>query len=244
MAQPSSPLAPNSEDRIVRRKLSDLVLERLTAMVLSGELKPGDTVPSERDLMARFGVGRPAVREALQAMQMRGLITIVHGERSRVNPLTAEIALHQADTMAQVILSTAPEALDHLKDVRRMFESGMVRIAALKATESDIAELRGLIQRQRAALGDASAFIACDIAFHRCIAGISGNPILRAVSEAMLNWVFRYHNDLLHWSGREEVTLGDHLRIVDRIEAKDAEGAVAAMLGHLDRSTGVIQHSQ
>jgi len=242
MALTSSPSSSETSDRIVRRKLSDLVLERLTAMVLSGELKPGDTVPSERDLMARFGVGRPAVREALQAMQMRGLITIVHGERSRVNPLTAEIALHQADTMAQVILSTAPEALDHLKDVRRLFESGMVRIAAAKATPEEVAELRDLIARQRAALGDAPAFIACDIAFHRRIAEISGNPILRAVSEAMLNWVFRYHNDLLHWSGREDVTLGDHLRIVERIEAGDADGAVSAMQAHLDRSTGVIQH--
>lgn len=236
------PTPSATDDRIVRQKLSDLVLERLTALVLNGELKPGDIVPSERDLMARFGVGRPAVREALQAMQMRGLITIVHGERSRVNQLTPEIALHQADMMAKVMLSTAPEALDHLKDVRRLFETGMVRIAATLATPEDTADLRELVERQRASLGDPPTFIGFDIAFHRRIAQISGNPILGAVSDAMLNWVFQYHNDLLHWSGREDVTLGDHLGIVERIEAGDPAGAVAAMEAHLDRSTGVIQH--
>ncbi|MDH2329128.1 transcriptional regulator NanR [Cereibacter sp. SYSU M97828] len=235
------PTPSATDDRIVRQKLSDLVLERLTALVLNGELKPGDIVPSERDLMARFGVGRPAVREALQAMQMRGLITIVHGERSRVNQLTPEIALHQADMMAKVMLSTAPEALDHLKDVRRLFETGMVRIAATLATPEDTADLRELVDRQRTSLGDPPTFIGFDIAFHRRIAQISGNPILGAVSDAMLNWVFQYHNDLLHWSGREDVTLGDHLSIVERIEARDAAGAVAAMEAHLDRSTGVIQ---
>ena len=62
-------------DRIIRRKLSDQVLDRLRDMILSGEVKPGDPLPSERSLMERFGVGRPAVREALQALHQNGLIT-------------------------------------------------------------------------------------------------------------------------------------------------------------------------
>ena len=67
----------NPSDRIVRRKLSDQVFDRLRAMI-GTELQPGDTMPSERDLMDRFGVGRPAIREALQSLQNKGLITIAH----------------------------------------------------------------------------------------------------------------------------------------------------------------------
>ena len=91
MVDPFVPRPADDEDsdRIVRRKLSDLVLERMQALILGGEIGPGEALPSEHALMQRFGVGRPAVREALQTLQTMGLITISHGERSRVNALTA-----------------------------------------------------------------------------------------------------------------------------------------------------------
>ena len=65
-----------NSQRIVRRKLADEVRERLLAMIRTGELRPGDRLPSERDLMERFAVGRPAVREALQSLGSAGLIEI------------------------------------------------------------------------------------------------------------------------------------------------------------------------
>src|SRR5687767_2162620 len=68
-------------EQIVRRKLSDEVFARLKAMITSGELQPGDEMPSERELMERFGVGRPAIREAMQALAGMGLVVISHGER-------------------------------------------------------------------------------------------------------------------------------------------------------------------
>lgn len=71
-------------DRIVRRKLSDEVLERLLRLISEGNLKAGDPMPSERELMARFGVGRPAIREAMQALSNIGLVSISHGERAKV----------------------------------------------------------------------------------------------------------------------------------------------------------------
>ena len=117
-------------------------------------------MPSERALMERFGVGRPAVREALQSLHNSGLITINHGERSRVNELTADSVLTQSDELARLVLDSAPANLDHLKHARQMFELGMVRVAAEKATESDVAELRALIARQSSKLGDANAFVA------------------------------------------------------------------------------------
>jgi DNA-binding FadR family transcriptional regulator len=233
-----------SEDRIVRRKLSDQVLDRLREMIIRGELGPGDPMPSERELMERFGVGRPAVREALQSMQTMGLITISHGERSRVSPLSADVVFRQADAAARLLLSASPDNLESLKEARRLFELGMVRIAADRAKALDIAELRQLIADQRAELGDARAFIRGDMAFHARIARLSGNPIFAAVSEAMLNWLFTYHTDLLIWSGREQVTLREHARIVDCIEEGNGEHAVEAMRAHLDRSAEFYQHRQ
>ena len=86
---------------IVRRKLSDEVFVRLKRMITSGELQPGDEMPSERELMERFGVGRPAIREAMQALSSMGLVAISHGERAKVLQLTAQSIFRQVDVRGQ-----------------------------------------------------------------------------------------------------------------------------------------------
>ncbi len=230
-----------NDDKIIRRKLSDQVLERLHEMIRNRELRPGDHMPSERALMQRLCVGRPAVREALQSLHNSGLITISHGERSRVNEINPATVLHQSDELARLVLSSMPGNLEHLKRARQMFEMGMVRVAAETATDADIAELRELVERQRARLGDAMAVITVDMAFHRELASLCGNPIILSVSDAMLGWLFEYHVSLLHRSGSEEITLQEHAKIIDHIEARDTEAAIDEMRRHLERSRIVFE---
>lgn len=229
-------------EKITRRKLSDEVLERLQEMLRRGAFGPGDSMPSERELMERFGVGRPAIREALQSLANMGLISISHGERAKVSALTAQTAIRQVDGVARMLLSSSPGALEHLKAARRFFELGMVREAAERATPDDVAVLEECLARQRAALGDPPAFIRADIAFHRKVAAVSGNPIFAAVSEAMLDWLFQYHSELLIWTGRESVTLAEHARIIGHIADHDPRNAERAMQEHLDRSGEVFRH--
>lgn len=236
--------ADTNEDKIVRQKLSEQVLARLQDMIRNRELRPGDTLPSERALMERFGVGCPAVREALQSLHNSGLITISHGERSRVNEINPATVLHQSDELARLVLSSVPGNMDHLKHARQMFELGMVRVAVDQATDTDIAELRELIETQRAQLGNANAFISTDMAFHRKLASLCGNPIILSVSDAMLGWLFEYHVSLLHRSGSEEITLQEHARIVDYIQARDMDGAISEMRHHLERSRTVFERHE
>jgi DNA-binding FadR family transcriptional regulator len=235
MAFPLS--SAEASEKIVRRKLSDQILERLREMIRSGELKAGDTMPSERALMERFGVGRPAIREALQSLHQTGLISITQGERTRVNAIDAGTFFEQSNDIARLLLNVAPSNLQHLKQARSMFELGIVRVAAERATATDVAELRALVDLQRARLGgDPMPFIEADMWFHVRIAAISANPIITAASQAMLRWLFEYHTALLHWSGKEEVTLAEHADIVDQIEAHAPDRAVAVMRDHLNRS--------
>ncbi len=221
---------------ITRQKLSEQVFDRLWEMIVSGELKPGDSIPSERSLMEKFAVGRPAVREALQALANKGVIRISHGERSRVNELTANIALDQVDDVAKLLLSAEPSNLEHLKQIRRILEAGSVRIASEVCTADDIQNLRALVAQQKRELKNSKAFIEADIAFHTAIAHASRNPLLQAVTQAMLTWLFEYYKPLLHWSGRENTTLLEHEKLVDHLEARNADAAAALMRQHLDRS--------
>jgi GntR family transcriptional regulator, sialic acid-inducible nan operon repressor len=226
----------NISEPIVRRKLSDEVFLRLKRLIVSGELKPGDEMPSERELMERFGVGRPAIREAMQALANMGLVAISHGERAKVLQLTAQSIFKQVDVAAKIMLSSSADSLEHLKSARIFFERGMVREAAAKATDEDVARLRATLDEQHGDLGQAEAFIGADMRFHTEIAGISGNPIYMAISEAMLGWLKEYHTEMLIWTGKEKYTLAEHEEIIGRIAAHDPDGAEQAMIKHLERS--------
>ena len=223
-------------ERIVRKKLSDEVFSRLKLLIENGELKAGDDMPSERELMARFGVGRPAIREAMQALAGKGLVEISHGERAKVLQVTAESIFRQVDLPAKLMLSGSSDSLEHLKSARIFFERGMVREAAVKATDDDIAELHALLDKQGQNIGDSGLFIDADMAFHQKIAQISGNPIFAAVSGAMLGWLKSYHTEMLIWTGRENFTLAEHEEIIRAIEKRDADLAENAMIKHLERS--------
>lgn len=220
---------------IVRRKLADEVRERLLALIRNGDVRPGDRLPSERDLMARFGVGRPAVREAMQALESAGLIEISHGERARVvAPDTRGMFDHIGETVLH-LLQASPSTLAHLKEARILFEVGMVRIAADKATPDDIERLRQALDHQRGCVGQNSEFVKADMAFHTAIAAISGNSVCTVLSEAMLDWLFHFRRDLLRVPGSENITISEHQRLFDAIAAHDSAEAERAMMDHLTR---------
>ncbi len=193
-------------------------------------------MPSEREMMERFGVGRPAIREAMQSLSNMGLVSISHGERARVQELTAQSIIRQVDQSALLMLSRSTDSLEHLKDARLFFERGMVREAAQRAKPEDIAALRETVAEQRKLLGKAEQFMAADMRLHTQIAAISGNPIFVSVSEAMLGWLKAYHVELLFWSGKENYTLAEHTEIIDAIEKGDADAAENALVRHLKRS--------
>jgi DNA-binding FadR family transcriptional regulator len=150
---------------IPRRKLYHEVVRRLLERLRAGEFPPGDHLPSERQLMETYGVGRPAVREALLTLQRMGLIEIAHGERARVLEPTARAVVNQVADLAQHLLATSPQSLEHLKEARAFFEVGMVRLAAEKATPADIGRLEAALLDHESSLRDLSQFAEKDMVF-------------------------------------------------------------------------------
>jgi len=242
---PGSPWPPGAPDGpIPRRKLYQDVLDRLMRRIESGEIRPGDQLPPERELMAQYGVGRPAIREALQAMARSGIVEISHGERARVVVPTAQGLIAQIASGARHLLQVAPDTLGHLKQARIFLEAGTARMAAERATPRDVAALRGCVEAQRAPLPRLDAFLSHDMAFHREIARISGNPIFPAIVEAIFQWASAYDQPLVRAPGAETLTLDEHTRLVDAIEAHDADAAEAAMRAHLTRSNDLYRRLQ
>ena len=221
---------------IPRRKLYHEVLDRLMERVRSGDIPPGAHLPSERELMELYGVGRPAVREALQAMERSGIVEIAHGERARVVIPTADRLIGQIAGGAMHLLRTQPDMLRHLKEARIFLETSTARMAAERATEEQIAQLQQQIAAHRASMMNLEEFIDRDMEFHRAIADISGNPIFPAIVESMFRWARDYYQTMVRAPGAENLTLSEHQRIVDAIARHDGDAAAEAMCSHLNRA--------
>ncbi len=231
-----APVAP-----IQRRKLFQEVLERLLERLRSGEFEPGDQLPSERELMQFYGVGRPAVREALQALERDGIVTITHGERARVALPSAERVIEQIAQSTRHLLQVEPDNLGHLKDARLFLETGLATRAAERATPEAVARLEERFAAHEAARQQADAFLPRDMAFHREIAAMAGNPIFPALIEAMFGWLGSYYVQLVRLEGAEDLTIAEHRRILDAIAAGDGAAAAAAMHDHLTRANALYR---
>ena len=226
-------------ETIQRRKLYQEVRDRLMERIRNGSIPPNAQLPSERELMEEYNVGRPAVREALQALERSGIVEIVHGERARVVVPTAAQLMAQIAGGAMHLLRSQPGTLDHLKEVRLFLETGTARMAAERATEQDVARLRLAVAMHRASMVDLARFIELDMAFHREIASITGNPIFPSIVEAMFRWAGEHYQSMIRAPGAEELTLAEHERIVDAIARQDPDGAAAAMHAHLSRANSL-----
>lgn len=229
--------------QVQRQKLSDAVLEQLLTSIKDGSLQPGDAMPSERALMEELGVGRPAVREAMQSLARMGLIQIRHGGRARVSePSFGQMTEQMGETMRHMLVHS-PASLEHLKEARATFECEMARIAARRRTLADVTRLRQILGEQEAALPDPPRFRMLDGRFHRELAAVSGNPIWPAVSEAVFGWLSQFHVDLVAVPGLERLTLAEHTEITDAIESRAPEAAGRAMADHLNRANELYRRA-
>jgi GntR family transcriptional regulator, sialic acid-inducible nan operon repressor len=208
------------------------VVRRLEEQMLAGKYVPGDKLPSERALMAQFAVGRGSVREALFALQKMGLVALAAGERAYVTRPTAENLLRELSGAARQLLA-APGGVRHFQQARRLFECGMVREAAAKATPEGTRRLFEALEANRTATSVARA-VASDIEFHYRIAEMSANPVLTALHTALGEWLREQRTTSVQATNARRNAHRAHRKIYDAIAARDPERAAEAMRAHLE----------
>ena len=219
-------------DTIRRRKLSEDVAARIEAMIVSGDVPAGEPLPSERDLMLRFGVGRPAIREALFSLHKMGLVAVQAGGRARVTVPTPAVLVETLSGPVRHMLASAG-GVRSLQDARAFFEIGLARHAAVHATATDLDDLRAALEANRLALGDVAKFEATDVAFHRVLAVIPRNPIFSGFHQAMIGWLTEQRHITLKARGQKDLAFKAHEQITKAIVARDPERAERLMRDHL-----------
>jgi DNA-binding FadR family transcriptional regulator len=219
---------------IDRRKLFQQVASHLERQILDGALKPGDLLPTERDLQITFGVGRPAIREALITLQRAGLVETSNGLRARVAMPTASVVVAGMGSAVHQMLSTKDGQL-HFQAIRHFFETGLARLAARNATGEEIAALKAALDDNAAAMGNRPLFISTDIAFHLAIARIPRNPIFLVLHDAMSDWLRSQRVVTLDEPNQEKIAYDAHVAIFEAVAAGNADRAERAMAEHLEQ---------
>ena len=220
---------------IRRSKLHELVSQRLEDMIRSGELKPGDRLPSERDIMAAYGIGRPAVREAFLSLQNKGYITTESGRRARVTAPSVDNIFTTLDSVVDMMISKR-ESLKNLFDARRFIEAAMARQAAIVIDKVHLAELRKALAANRKAIGNRTLFMETDIEFHRILFRVSDNPVFDAVHTAVVNWLMERWSKIERNDATEKLAFQGHVHISDAVGKGDPDAAEKAMNKHLSSS--------
>ncbi|PSK87544.1 GntR family transcriptional regulator [Limimaricola soesokkakensis] len=221
--------------RIVRRRrMHEDLVEMLATDICDGVYPVGDCLPSERALMEEFGVSRLTVREATAALEARGLIETRPGSRARVCGPRTDFLLTMLSQTATFYLRQ-PGGLTSFSEVRQLVETGVVRLAAQRATKQDIQDLKERLDANRAAIGDTAQFGATDMEFHAAIAAIVGNPILSGFFRALDRWLQEVRTTSLRLDGQTETAYRAHVEIYEAIAAKDPDRADRAMRHHLEQ---------
>ena len=163
-----------------RQKLSEEVRRQLLDLIRSGTVGLGEQLPSERELMESLGVGRPAIREAMQSLETIGLIEIRHGGRARVaEPSVGRMVDQMSETMKHLLVHS-PASLENYKEARATFEREMARTAARRRSEADLERLVEIISEQTEAAADPPRFRTRDgtfIARSRRSTAIRSSPL-------------------------------------------------------------------
>jgi GntR family transcriptional regulator, sialic acid-inducible nan operon repressor len=219
---------------IKRRRLYEDVASSLEQMIRDTDFLPGDFLPSERELMARFGVGRPAVREALFHLQKMGVIEVRSGERARVTRPTPKAVVESLAGAARHLLAE-PDGVRQFQNARAFFEIGLGRYAAEHATEQDLHELAAALDANRQSIGNIARFERTDVAFHYVLAVIPRNPIFTALHSAIAEWLIEQRRITLGYPGQNEVAYRAHAEIYEAIAARDPDRSERVVRAHLDQ---------
>src|SRR3954447_13631703 len=213
---------------IDRPNTYELLAQRLLDLIASGEIEGGAALPSERELVERYGVGRSSVREALRVLESKGLIH----QKGKGRFVAAE-PQNPLNTSLQVLLELQEVSPQELFEVRGVLEGETAAFAPVRRTDEDVLAIAEAIDAMAEGLDSAERYIDADLQFHLAIARASRNRIALHMMHAIREILRRSLLSLYEVPGGPQGSLAHHRRILEAVVAGDAGKARDAMREHL-----------
>lgn len=225
-APPSALALPRLQAGGVRGSVSSEISAHLEKLIAVGELRPGDRLPSERDLAARLGVSRASLREAMHELEAKHLVERRPGRGTTVLPAPERVQTLYTQ------LSDSEHQLRDVAELRETIEPRLAELAALRATPANLIELENVLLHQVASVAPEES-LRLDLEFHMLLAAAAQNPLMSAINTLACSWTSTTR--VLSHSTRyaREVSYLGHRAIHAAVAAGNAAEAREAMVRHL-----------
>jgi len=225
--------------RIDRGNLVDDIVQRLEAEIMRGALRPGDQLPTERDLCAQLGVSRTSLRAAMQRLAERGLLSVEVGRGTFV---LAPNARRLSERMA-LLLRLDETSYWKITEARHVVEPRIAALAALRRQASDLQAMRAALERMDDAMDNGPAFVEPDEQFHLALAQAAGNEVLAMLSQTLQSMMQQMRTQIFSVLSVSAQAQRYHWQIFEAVERGAAEEARTAMEEHLNEMEGYVRSS-
>jgi len=214
------------------RTPSEIIIKQLQALISDGTLKPGDRLPSERELAGRFRVGRGYVREALQRLEFYGILKTY----PNTGTIVASLGVKALDGLISNILALDRSDLQSLLETRALLETHGAWLAAQRATDEELAALEGLHATFRLQVEAGRVGLEEDIAFHLKIAESSRNSVLRSLISVICPEIFEVAQRYRTFrDGRVKLSVEEHAAVLRQLRKRNPDRAASAMAAHMQQ---------
>lgn len=220
-----------------KKKTYEVIMDKITEFFLTGNLKPGEKLPSERELASQFKVSRTSIREALRAMELNGLIEIRQGGGSYIK---ASDFQSRKEEITAAIIKAENHLVYEMLELRRAIEVESAFLAAKRATSQDLQQLRSALEKMAHSPEDIELGLKADLDFHIGIVEATHNSIfidlIHTLSEHMEDTIraTRRHRFTAE-PERYEDTMDEHKEIYLAIASGKGDKAKELMEGHITR---------
>jgi GntR family transcriptional repressor for pyruvate dehydrogenase complex len=230
--------APDLIRSIVREAtLAHHVAAELEALIVGQGFRPGERLPSERELAERFGVSRTVVREAVRGVAAKGLLEVRAGSGTVVRAPSSEVA---AASMTLLLSMSGGGAPAKIVEVRRTLEVEIAGLAAERRTADDLGVLAAILETAAEKIEDPETFVETDVAFHATLARATHNELFGVLLESIANIMVEVRVVGLRVAGTPERALAFHRDIFACVERGDPAGARTAMDRHMDEAIATM----
>ena len=221
--------------------LSQEIVKKLEDIIRQKKVLPGEKLPSEMEMCSMFGVSRTSLREALQMLSARGLITIRKGSGIYVNNYSPAHAIKPMSLFLELNLDR--EYITHVMEVRKMFEPNIASLDALNRTETDIQKLeQNLEELKNSPIDNFYKQGEIDRDFHLIIAEACKNSIVQIIVTPIFELMPKIRSIVYAYvQTAKDEAIDFHFKIFEKIKEKDADGAYQMMIKHLEIAE---QHSR
>lgn len=229
--------AADGWERVQRLRTYEQVMAQIEERILSGALKAGDHLPSERDLATMLGVSRPSLRESLRVLEALGVIDIRRGGGPDGGAVLVQEPGSGFVNLLRLQLALGHFTQSNVLDTRLALETWSCREAAVRASEDDLRELGAILDEMDAPGIQTTDFNRLDTAFHVRIAESTGNALtahlMRSLRIAIHRQMMDAYARLDDWTATAVVVRAEHRAILDAIARRDPETAERLVHDHI-----------